>query len=85
MIERDLEVYRKTIPESYIHNFSITISSKESEIEGIEYDLMCVLYDALHNHTNFKNVKIHDFRNLNKEKIIWFWCITKLKSSRITT
>ncbi len=61
-ILREIEIYRQYIQEYFCHTFSITIHSKNSEINGIEYDLMCVLYDAIHKHPNFKNVKINDYR-----------------------
>jgi len=59
---RKLEIIRQAIPDHYVHEFSITIHSKKSERNGIEYDLICVLYDAVKNHPHFKDVKIIDYR-----------------------
>jgi len=61
--ERKIRIYRKRIPDHYTHAFGITISSKDDERNGLEYDLMCVLIDAIDNHPQFKNVKIIDERN----------------------
>ena len=59
---KTIKIYRNKIPEHYVHEFSITIHSKNSERHGIEYDLICVLYDAVNSHPQFKNVKIVDMR-----------------------
>lgn len=61
--ERKINIYREKVPESFTHTFGITIHAKDSERHGIEYDLICVLYDAVANHPQFKNVKIIDRRN----------------------
>jgi hypothetical protein len=62
---RTIEIYRQLVPEHYVHNFGITIHSKKSEISGIEYDLLCILYDCIKNHPQFGNVNIVDLRGFN--------------------
>ena len=54
--ERKINIYREKVPESFTHTFGITIHSKNSERHGVEYDLVCVLYDAVANHPQFKDV-----------------------------
>ena len=61
--KRKINIYREKVPERFTHTFGITIYSKNSERHGIEYDLICVLYDAVANHPQFKDVKIIDRRN----------------------
>lgn len=61
--KREINIYREKVPESFTHTFGITIHSKNSERYGIEYDLVCVLYDAVANHPQFKDVKIIDIRD----------------------
>jgi len=63
---RGIEIYREYVPEHYEHTFSITIRSKNSERDGIEYDLVSALHDIVQNgiaeHPHLKDVKIIDCR-----------------------
>ncbi len=65
-MKRKIEIYRERTPEDYAHTFAIIIKSKDSEINGIEYDLISALYDICANgikeHPHLKNVEIIDLR-----------------------
>lgn len=62
-MKKQIEIYRHRVPNHYTHTFGITIHSKDSEVNHLEYDLMCVLYDAIQNHAQFKDVVILDKRD----------------------
>ena len=63
---RKIEIYREHVPENYEHEFSLIIKSKDSERNGIEYDIVSALYDIVSNgiseHPHLKDVEIIDYR-----------------------
>ena len=59
---RILELYHEYKPETFVGEPSITIRCKDSELSQIEYDIVCVLYDAMNIHPQFKDVQIKDRR-----------------------
>jgi hypothetical protein len=64
---RTITIHRQNVPEKYVGDFSITIHSKDSEQNDIEYDLVSALYDIVNNgikeHSHLKDVQIIDERN----------------------
>ena len=59
---RILDLYHENRPEHFVGGPSITIRCKDSELSQIEYDIVCVLYDAINMHPNFKDVQLKDRR-----------------------